>query len=424
MQGPTTHPPSRRVRVVLSTTALLSFTPVSNAAALVLAELGVGIFFVAGVSRALIGDFSPWFVLVACALSMVVRAIDIESWAFFVPGGLVARTERAFGPRAGSIAMAVMLIERLLLVALSAVLCVQYALSFASGWMAQWTVTSRLTLQELVLTGAIVLIGVLWTRSRLRLQIPNRVVIRGIWVGVLVLLALMIVGIVTVIRRDPVALSAVLVPPWRDTPEASLLAHAIQFLAGLALVMPIFGGGGVLGRAAREFAPPRIQSVRRTAFLVALIVFIVAVFSSFLFVGLIPREDSGPWTATPLSAIAQYVSLPAWMTGLLTVLVLGTSFFLLVPAAKASLDDAEQLLRRLSMEGMLPGNMMNSANVAAAATVLIIFGSGAQITWLSRAYGISVAVALLLRIGVNAHLRRALREPRPSPASVSRDARA
>jgi magnesium transporter len=413
MQGPTTHPPSRRVRVVLSTTALLSFTPVSNAAALVLAELGVGIFFVAGVSRAFIGDFSPWFVLVACALSIVVRAIDIESWAFFMPGGLVARTERAFGARAGSIAMAVMLIERLLLVAVSAVLCVQYALSFASGWMAQWTVTSRLTLQELVLTGAIVLIGVLWTRSRLRLQIPNRVVIRGIWAGVLVLLALMIFGIVTVIRRDPVALSAVLVPPWRDTPEASLLSHAIQFLAGLALVMPIFGGGGALGRAAREFAPPRIQSVRRTAFLVALMVFIVAVFSSFLFVGLIPREDSGPWTATPLSAIAQYVSLPAWMTGLLTVLVLGASFFLLVPAAKASLDDAEQLLRRLSMEGMLPGNMMNSANVAAAATVLIIFGSGAQITWLSRAYGISIAVALLLRIGVNAHLRRALPEPRP-----------
>src|SRR4029434_5235931 len=109
MQGPTTpHPPSRRVRLVLSTTALLSFTPVSNAAALVLAELGVGMFFVAGVARAFIGDSAPWFVVLACALSLIVRAIDIESWAFFVPAGLVARTERAFGPRACSIAMAVM----------------------------------------------------------------------------------------------------------------------------------------------------------------------------------------------------------------------------------------------------------------------------------------------------------------------------
>jgi len=325
--------------VVLSTTALLSFTPVSNAAALVLAELGVGMFFVAGVARAFIGDSAPWFVLVACALSIIVRAIDIESWAFLMPGGLVARTERVFGPRAGSIAMAVMLTERLLLVALSSVLCMQYALSFAAGWMAQWTVTSRLTLQELVLTGAIVLVALLWTRSRFRLQIPARAVIRGIWVGILILLGLVIFGVVTIIRRDPASLSAVLVPPWSTTPEASLLGHAVQLLAGLGLVLPILGGGGALGRAAREFAPPRGHSVRRTAFLVALLVSILAVLSAFLFVGLVPPIEAELWTATPLSAIAQYVSVPAWLTGLLTVLVLGASLLLLVPAAKASLDD-------------------------------------------------------------------------------------
>src|SRR5688572_25420312 len=163
MQGTTTLPPSRR-RVVLSTTALLSFMPVSNATALVLAELGIGIFFVSGVARSFIGDAAPWFVLVACALSAIVRAIDIESWAFFMPGGLAARGERAFGQRVGRVATAVMVTERLLLVALAAVLCGHYAVSFAAGWMAQWTLTSRLTLQELVLTGAIVLVGVLWAR--------------------------------------------------------------------------------------------------------------------------------------------------------------------------------------------------------------------------------------------------------------------
>jgi magnesium transporter len=399
--------------VILSTTALLRFTPVSNAVALVLAELGVGMFFVAGVARTFIGDSAPWFVLVVCALGIIVRAIDIESWAFFMPGGLVARTERAFGPRAGAVATAVMLTERLLLVALSSVLCVHYAASFAAGWMAQWTVTSRLTLQELVMVGAIVLIATLWTRSRLRLQIPNSAVIRGVWIGILVLLGMVIFGAVSIVRRDVSALSPVLAPPWSGTPDASLLGKVLQLLAGLALVLPILGGGGSLSRAAREFAPPRVRSVRRTAFLVALLVSTVAILSSFLFVGLIPRGDAEPWAVTPLSAIAQYVSVPPWMTGILTVLVLGASFFLLVPAAKAALDDAEQLLRRLSLEGLLPRNMANSANVAATATVLITIGCGAQVTWLSRAYGISIAVALFLRIFVNARLRRTLTDPRP-----------
>jgi amino acid transporter len=117
---------------VLSTTALLSFMSVSNATALVLAELGIGIFFVSGIARLLIGDSAPWFVLIACGLSAIVRAIDIESWAFFMPGGLVARAERAFGQRVGRIATAVMLTERLLLVALGCVLCGHYAVRFGA----------------------------------------------------------------------------------------------------------------------------------------------------------------------------------------------------------------------------------------------------------------------------------------------------
>jgi magnesium transporter len=398
---------------VLSTTALLSFMPVSNATAIVLAELGVGIFFVSGVARLSIGDSAPWFVFIACALSLIVRAIDIESWAFFMPGGLVARAERAFGQRVGRVATAVMLTERLLLISLASVLCGHYAVSFAAGWMAQWTLTSRLTLQELVMTGAIVLIGMLWTHYRLRFPIPPRAVIRGVWAGILVLLGLVVLGVITVIRRDASGLSAVLVPPWSGTPDSSVVAHILQVFVAFALVLPILGGGGALGRAAREFAPPRVQSVRRTAVCVVILISTLAVLSSFIFVALLPNSAAETWAATPLSAIAQYVSLPAWLTGIVTVLVLIAAFLLLIPAAKASLEDAEQLLRRLSVDGMLPGNMANSSNIVAAAAVLITIASGAQVSWLSRAYGISIAVALLLRIGVNARLRHTLRERPP-----------
>jgi len=105
---------------------------VSRATALALAELGIAAFFVIGVARSGIGESAPWFVLVACALSAFVRAIDIESWAFFVPGGLIGRTERVFGPRVANIATAAVLTERLLLVALACALCGQYAVSFGA----------------------------------------------------------------------------------------------------------------------------------------------------------------------------------------------------------------------------------------------------------------------------------------------------
>jgi hypothetical protein len=412
MQRALTPPPSsRRIRVVLSTTALLSFVSVSKATALVLAELGVGVFFVAGLGRSYVGDWAPWFVAVACVLAAIVRAIDIESWAFLVPGGLIARTERAFGQKVSSLATAVMLTERLLLVSLACVLCGQYAVSFASEWITRWSVTAQLTIQELVTTGAIVLIGALWFRSRIRFRLPSQAITRGIWIGVASLLGILVVAGVTSLRHNTVPLSALLQPPWSDS--APLQNKLLGVLVGLAVVLPVLGGGGALGRAARDFAPPRIQSVRRTAFYVVLFVSLLAILSSLFFILIVPRSESSAWVATPLAALAQYAAVPSWIRGLLTVLVVGATLLVLIPAAQASLEDVEQLLRRLSVDGMLPGNLANASNIAAVGTVFITLVSGAQVVWLGRAYSIAIAAALLFRITANARLRKMVPEPRP-----------
>src|SRR5437667_8659646 len=204
--------PKRQVRVVLSTTALLSFMSISKATALALAELGIAAFFVIGVARSVVGESAPWFVVVACALSAFVRAIDIESWAFFVPGGLIGRTERVFGPRVANIATAAVLTERLLLVALACALCGQYAVSFSAVWMAQWSVTARLTIQELVTVGAIILIGLLWTRARLGLQLPSTAGAKAVWVSVLLILTLIVLGATTIVRHGVPVLELSLAP--------------------------------------------------------------------------------------------------------------------------------------------------------------------------------------------------------------------
>ena len=204
--------PKRQVRVVLSTTALLSFMSVSKATALALAELGIAAFFVIGVARSVIGESAPWFVLVACALSALVRCIDIESWAFFIPGGLIGRTERVFDPRVANIATAAVLTERLLLVALACALCGQYAVSFGAVWMSEWSVTARLTIQELVTVGAIILIGLFWTRARLGLQLPSTAGAKAVWVSVLLILTLIVLGATTIVRHGVPVLELSLAP--------------------------------------------------------------------------------------------------------------------------------------------------------------------------------------------------------------------
>jgi magnesium transporter len=401
--------PSRHVKVVLSTTALLSFMSVSRATALALAELGIAAFFVIGVARSAIGESAPWFVLVACALSAFVRAIDIESWAFFIPGGLIGRTERAFGTRTGNLATAAVLTERLILVALACALCGHYAVSFGAVWMAEWSVTARLTVQELVTFGAIIVIGLLWTRDRLGLHFPPTVAAKAVWVSVLLIFGLILLGAATVMRQGVSVLEQSLAPLQSTVGTGSFFRDAIQLFASFALVLPALGGGGTLARAANEFAPPRLDAVRRTSFFIVVLVFVLTVFSSFLFVTLVPADQASLWASTPLSGLAHYLDLPAVIEGLVIVLVLAASFLMLVPSAHAALEDTEQLLRRLSAEGTLP--TASCINTAATVAVLVTLASGAQVSWLSRAYGISIAAALLLKIAAILRLRSTSRGP-------------
>jgi magnesium transporter len=423
--------PNRHVRVVLSRTTLLSFMSVSRATAVALAELGIAAFFSVGVARSFIGESAPWFILAACGVSALVRTIDIESWALFIPGGLIGRAERAFGPRIASFATAGMITERLLLVAIACILCGQYAVSFSAAWMAQWSVTARLTVQELVVVGATILIGLLWTRSRLAFSLPAAAIARAVWFGVGIIGVLIVFGVATMLRHDIsiIALSRSL--PRTVEINANPFTHVLQLVASFALVLPVLGGGDALARVAREFAAPRLPALQRTSFFLLVFVFVIVVLSSFLFVALVPSTQASIWSDTPLSGLAQHLDLPAWAIAFIVVLVPVAALLILVPAANAALEDTEQLLRRLSTEHILPEQLSrpstiskggaNSMNAAAAAAVLVTFASGAQVAWLSRAYGMALAVTLVLKVAALARLRKTHHEPRPftAPFNIS-----
>src|SRR4051794_28029140 len=131
----------RRLRIVLASTVLPSFMSGRKAAALAIAQLGIGAFFVAGDARWALGHAAFWFVLAALALAALVRSVDIESWAVFIPGGLVGRARFAFGPGGARIAAAASLTERFLLAALATVVVGHYVAGVAVTALAGFRLT-------------------------------------------------------------------------------------------------------------------------------------------------------------------------------------------------------------------------------------------------------------------------------------------
>ena len=412
--------PRRRVRVVLSSTALLSFMSVRKAAALALAQLGVAAFFVPGVVSATIGPSAGWFVLAAVVLAAIVRAIDIESWAVFIPGGFVGRVSQAFGPARGRAAAAAVLTERFLLAAIAVVSVGHYASGVVLTLIGGWRLTGLLRPEDFATTLAVILIGGLWIRARIGLDVRSDTIARGVWIGAGAVALLVLVAVITVVRRG-MPLQPLIGAPAPVTGLRWYLDIGITCLVGLCLALPTIGSGDALAQAAHELEPPRVQGLWRAARVTLVFALGVTALATFLFVLLVPPDEQALWVSTPLAGIVQHLAGPGWLRSLLGLALIAAAVLMLTPAAHAALGDAEALLERLAAQGTLPeglaalhsrfGTPARAMDVAAASTVLVILAGNGRVQWLTRAYAIAVAVTVVVKALTLLKLRRQRAEP-------------
>jgi magnesium transporter len=405
------------VRVVLSSAALLPFMSVRKAAALTIAQLGVAAFFVAGIAPSSIGTSAGWFVLAAAMLATFARAIDIESWALLLPGGFVGRARQAFGARAAHAAAAVTLMERLALTALAAIVFGHYAAGVVVRAIAEWRFTRYTPAEDLATLLAVAAIGVLWVRKRIARDLRRDAMSRGVWIGAGILALTIVWSLITVARvqAPTIAMLAAPPPPMPLTGWPQIDA-ALVYLMGIALALPVMGGGEALARAAHELPPPRVDALKRTALIIMCFTLLVPTVGTFLVILLVPAAEQAIWIDAPLAALAQHVAAPVWMRDLLALLVAGSAGLLLVPAAHAALGDAEQIVQQSSADGALPsglsslhprfGTPVAAIDAATAAVILVMLASGGRVMWLSRAYAIAITVMLLVSTAAVARLRR------------------
>src|SRR5262245_23066476 len=281
--------PRLPIRVVLSSTALLSYTALWKGAALAIAELGVTAFFLAGLTASLLGGWSAWFVLGAVLLAAFVRAIDIESWGLLIPGGLTGAVRQSFGARAANVASASALAERLLLAALAAVVVAQYVVGVAVSTFAGRQLTGFVRPEDLATIVAVFVIGLLWLQVRLGRHVAPDAIAKGIWAGIAILVAFSAWGGVSLIAGGGNgARSLLALPAAARSTASSVLGTVLLVALGVGLTLPTLGSGEAFARSAHEFAPPRIQVLRRLRRLTVFFGLIVTTMSALLFVVLIP----------------------------------------------------------------------------------------------------------------------------------------
>jgi magnesium transporter len=414
---------------VLSSTAVLRFMSVRNAAARAIAQRGIAVFFVSGVSRAVRGGSAGWFVLVAAFLAVFARAVDRESWALLMPGGFVGRAATAFGPQVAAMAAAAALVERLFLASLACVTVGHYVASVAGTAIAGFRFTGYVKPEDLATVIAIGVIGLRWLATRIGRDIRRETMATGVWVGVSILLVTSAWGLVSaLVAGVPLARIASPLPsrPLTGWPPFDI---GIMALVGIALTFPVLGGGDVLSRAARDFPPPRGPSVRRTGLLTIYFTFVTTALVTFLYVWLVPDSEQTLWVNAPLAGLAQHLSGGEFFRDLLSLALAAAAILIAVPAAHGALADVEQVIHRATANRILPINLAplesrfgkpeRALDLAVVAAVIVVLISSARVTWLSHAYGTAVAVILLITVAALVRLRRSRAAAMPFTVPVN-----
>src|SRR5947209_15484294 len=118
--------PSAIPRVLVATTAMLTFISFWRAAAIVLNDLASSAYYAGGEAERYIGKTAPWFILAIMLFSYAVRAIYVESCSMFVRGGVYRVVKEALGGTLAKFSVSALMFDYILTGPISGVSAGQY----------------------------------------------------------------------------------------------------------------------------------------------------------------------------------------------------------------------------------------------------------------------------------------------------------
>src|SRR5207302_1243400 len=113
-------------RVIVATTALLTFISFWRAAAIVLNDLASSAYYAGGEAEGYIGKTAPWFILAIMLFSYAVRAVYVESCSMFVRGGVYRAVKQSLGGTLAKFSVSALMFDYILTGPISGVAAGQY----------------------------------------------------------------------------------------------------------------------------------------------------------------------------------------------------------------------------------------------------------------------------------------------------------
>src|SRR6202789_3982905 len=372
-----TKPQSKRVRLVVASSVMLTFISFSRAAAIVLNDLGSSAFYAGGIAEEAVGKAAPWFILGVMLFSFAVRAVYVESCSMFTRGGVYRIVKEALGGTFAKLSVSALMFDYILTGPISGVSAGQYIVGLlnellrlcaAHHWLSVLVMHSSGVARQLPVDGTSAAIAGLitlyfWWQNTKGIEESSDKALKVMKITTVMVVILLTWGIFSAIHVGAH------LPPWPTPENLHFSKDALGFLKhtgfmrsmGLFGVLMAFGhsvlamsGEESLAQVNREIEHPKLKNLKRAAIVIAIYSFVFTGVGTLLAVMLIPDwQRTHIYQDNLIAGLAMFMTGPEMLKVFFRVFVVIVGFLILSGAINTSMIGSTGVLMRVAEDGVL-----------------------------------------------------------------------
>ncbi len=422
--GPTEQPTGKPglPRVLVATTAMLSFISFWRAAAIVLNDLASSAYYAPEYAQGQIGKAAPWFILGIMLFSYAVRAIYIESCSMFVRGGVYRVVKEAMGGTLAKFSVSALMFDYILTGPISGVSAGQYLVGFLNNLL-QYAHTNLVLPNNFTAAAFAALVTLyFWWQNVKGIPESSEKALRIMQVTtVMVVLLIGWCGYTLWVRGAHL-------PAWplphnlHFATGAPGVPDALGWLRGTGLATKIgligifvalghsvlaMSGEESLAQVYREIEHPKLRNLEKAGFVIFLYSLLFTGLVSFFVVMIIPEANLNNFTGNYIGGLAMSVVGPYTLKLLFRAFVVVVGILILSGAVNTAIVGSNGVLNRVSEDGVLAdwfrqpherfGTSHRIINLVVGLQLLTIFLSRGNVYYLGEAYAFGVIWSFVMK---------------------------
>jgi amino acid transporter len=399
-------------RVLVATTALLSFISFWRAAAIVLNDLASSAYYAGGEAEGYIGKAAPWFILAIMLFSYAVRAVYVESCSMFVRGGVYRAVKQSLGGTLAKFSVSALMFDYILTGPISGVAAGQYLAGLISELLQYFHVSgalSQFSTDVIAASFAIVVTVYFWWENTKGIPESSEKalhIMKLVTVMVVVLISWCVYTALT--RHSPL-------PPLPHPRNLKLSASALGWLAhsplphmfGIVAIFIALGhsvlamsGEESLAQVYREIEHPKLPNLKKAGLVIFIYSLVFTSLVSFFAVMIIPDDVRQGYLENLIGGLAMSLAGPFVLRLIFHGFVVVVGTLILAGAVNTAIVGSNGVLNRVSEDGVLSswfrqphrkfGTSYRIINIVVALQIITIIISRGDVTFLANLYAFGV----------------------------------